>query len=304
MAPHELPIDRALGVVLGALGGGELDRDPLGIVLGQVVARELDDVFPVHHRSDEVPELRFAPVGSLRRGRQPQTKGGEARTGREGVRRAGQVVALVEDDEAKARAEVLHVKERGIVRRYGDRLHVVFPAPDEANRAAEGGAEQVEPLTDQIEGRRDDEGAPPLVVYGEDRDVALAGTRRQDDDAATAVRAPRRERFGLVGARVSVHPGPVRELRVAPRRVVVRGLRRDERAHDIGIGSGRGAVAARSIVPGAGRRRRDSLGPAAHFEGAGHERDGDHGPIASTVAARRRVDFATTERSARPTWGK
>ena len=195
------------------------------------------------------------------------------------------MVALVEDHEAEARAEVLHVQVRRVVGRDRERLDVVLAAADDADRAAEGGAEQVVPLADEIERRRDDERAAPLVVDGQERDVGLAGARRQDDDAAAAMRAPRRERLGLVRPRLAVDASARGELRVAARSVVVRDLRGDERAHDVGVRDRGGAVAPGARVPRAGGRCADSVRPAAHFERAGHERDGDHRRIASTESA-------------------
>ena len=85
------------------------------------------------------------------------------------------MVALVEDDEPEARAEVVHVQVRRVVGGDGERLDVVLAAADDADGDAERGAEQVVPLADEIERRRDDERAAPLVVDGQHRDVALSG---------------------------------------------------------------------------------------------------------------------------------
>ena len=284
-ATNEVAVDRALGVVLGALLGRELDRDPLGVVLRQVVAGELDDVLAVRDRADEGRELRLATVAALGSRREPQAKGREARARRERVARPRQVVALVEDDEAEPGAEVLHVQERRVVGRDGDRLHVVLATADEPDRAPEGRAEQVEPLSDQVERGRDDERAAALVVDGEERHVALAGPRGQDDDAATAVSPPRRQSLGLVGSRIAVDASAPGKLRVPARSVVVRRLRGHERAHHVGVRSRRGAVTARARVPCAGRWWADSVRPAAHFERAGHEGNGDHRRMASTEGA-------------------
>jgi len=53
--------------------------------------------------------------------------------------RARQVVALVENDQSEARAEVLHVEHRRIVRRHGQKLLIVFAASDDPDRTAERG---------------------------------------------------------------------------------------------------------------------------------------------------------------------
>ena len=136
----KLAVDRALGVVLGALVGRELDDDALGLVLGEVVARELDDVLAVDDGADERAELGVAAVGALGRRREPEAKRREARARGQRVGRAGQVMALVEDDEPEARAEVLHVQVRRVVGGDGERLHVVLAAADEADGRAEGRA--------------------------------------------------------------------------------------------------------------------------------------------------------------------
>ena len=94
---------------------------------------------------------------------------------------------------------MIHVQERRVVGRHGERLNVVLASAHEADRAPERGVEQIEPLADQIERGRDDEGAAPLVVDGEQGHVALARARRENDHAPAAVSAPRGERLGLIG---------------------------------------------------------------------------------------------------------
>src|SRR5262249_46631245 len=158
---------------------------------------------------------------ALRRGGEAEAEGGEACARGQGVRAAREMMALVEDDEAEARPEVLHVEVRGVVRRHCDGLDVVLAAADEADGDAEGGAQEVVPLADEVERRRDDECGAALVVDRHNGDVALSGTRRQYDDTAPARRAPRGQRLRLIRARRTLDLGSAGELRVFARAVVV-----------------------------------------------------------------------------------
>ena len=121
----EAAVDRALGVVLGALVGRELDLDALGLVLGEELAGQLGDVPAVDDRADQLVELGLAAVGALGRGGQAEAERRERAARGERVRGARQVVALVEDDQAEAGAEVLHVEVGGVVGGDGERLDVV-----------------------------------------------------------------------------------------------------------------------------------------------------------------------------------
>src|SRR5207253_578024 len=89
---------------------------------------------------------------------------------------------------------------------------VVLPAADETDGAPEGRAQEVEPLADEIQRRRDHERRSLLCVDRHERDVTLAGAGRQDDDAATALRVPGRERLALVVPGLAVNPGGRRQL--------------------------------------------------------------------------------------------
>ena len=76
---------------------------------------------------------------------------------------------------------------------------------------------------------------------------------------------------------------PFGEGRVTARLVFVRGLRSDERPHDIGIGQGRRTITASSGIPNAdavepgGEPSRFRLGRGAQFERPCKERHFDHG---------------------------
>ena len=206
----------------------------------------------------------------------PRRKGARQRARRQRVRRARQVVALVEDDQTEARAQVLGVQVERVVRRDRERLHVVLAPADDADRAAERRREQVVPLPHEVERGGDDEGAAPLVVDGEDRDVALPGPRRQDHHTAALLPAPRLEGLRLVRARLPVHARARRELGVPAGLVGARRLARHDLPDDVGVRESRGAVAPRPVVPSPRRRERTSLRPFAQLQRAGHERKGDH----------------------------
>ena len=63
-----------------------------------------------------------------------------AQVGGQAVGRAGQVVALVEDDEAEPVAQPLHVQVGRVVGRHGERLDVVVAAAEQADLDAEAQA--------------------------------------------------------------------------------------------------------------------------------------------------------------------
>jgi AmiR/NasT family two-component response regulator len=74
------------------------------------------------------------------------------------------VVALVEDDQAEARADVLHVQVRRVVGGDGERLHAVLAAADDAHRHVKRTAQEVVPLAHQIERGRHHQRAAALLV--------------------------------------------------------------------------------------------------------------------------------------------
>ena len=93
LAPHadahardEGAIDRALGLVLFSLVGGEVDAERLGLVVREVRARELDHVAAIAHRADQVVGQRVAPIGALGCRGQAQPERGPGRTWRRGHR--------------------------------------------------------------------------------------------------------------------------------------------------------------------------------------------------------------------------
>ena len=96
-------------------------------------------------------------VGALGGRRQAEPERGQGEHGRLAVGRAGQVVALVEDDQAEPVAEPAHVQVGRVVSRDGQGLDVVLAAADQADLGAEGQRQLVVPLVHQVDRRRDDQ---------------------------------------------------------------------------------------------------------------------------------------------------
>ena len=74
------------------------------------------------------------------------------------VGRAGQVVALVEDEQAEAVAPAFEVDVGRVVGGDGQRLDVVVAAAEQADRDAERRRQLAVPLVQQVDRRRDDQG--------------------------------------------------------------------------------------------------------------------------------------------------
>ena len=96
------------------------------------------------------------------------------------------------------------------------------------------------------------------------------------DDAAVAPRLPRRQRLGLVGARLAADQRAPLQLRVAARPVVdgdgaLAGAG-GQRAPQVGVRGGRRAEARRARVPQAAGELRRVGGQAAQLEGSADER--------------------------------
>jgi hypothetical protein len=218
----------------------------------------------------------LAPVGALRRGGQAQAKRREEGARGQRVRGARQVVALVEDDQAEARAEVLGVEVQRVVRRHRERLHLVLAAAHDPDRAAEGRREEVVPLAYEVERGRDDEGAAPSCRRWRGGRRGSCRPCRQDHHAAAALRAPRSRRLRLVRARLPVHARARRELGVPAGLVGVRRLARHELPDDVRVRDRRSAVAPGTVVPLARHGEGTSRRPLAQLQRARHEGEGDH----------------------------
>src|SRR4051794_172931 len=91
-------IEAPLLVVKRSLLGGQLDRNAFDVVVGEVIARKLDDVLAVHDGADERGEIDLAAVAAFGGRRQAEPIGSDARARGEGERAARQVVAFVEDN--------------------------------------------------------------------------------------------------------------------------------------------------------------------------------------------------------------
>ena len=214
---EEVAVERALGVVLGASSGDSSTLIALGVVVGEIVARRARRC-PCGRRWGRRASSRSASRPSLRSGVavRPRRNGARHDARRERVGRLGQVVALVEDHQPEASAEVLHVEVRRVVgRTRSARATSCSPPPTTPTGHAERRREKIVPLAHQIERRRDDQRAAPLVVDGHDRHLRLAGAGGQHDDAATrAVATPRAPRPGRGAARgARARPGRARRSR-------------------------------------------------------------------------------------------
>ncbi len=172
-------------------------------------------------------------------------------------------MALVEDHQAEARAEVIHVQARGVVSGHRERREFVATAAHDADVTRKARAQQIVPLAHEIQRRRHDQGATTFVVDGEHGHVALASTRRQHDDAAALGLSPSRQRFGLKGSRLTLHAEPALEFAVSPRLVVIRDARVMQEPHEIGVGQRRRAKAATARVPSRVRREREPFRQSA-----------------------------------------
>src|SRR5262249_32571415 len=119
----------------------EVNRHPDDVVIGQGSALDLRDLLPERHRPDQPVEETLPPVGARRRGRESKAHGREAVERALVKARAGEVMGLVEHDEAVAVAHLLHVDPRAVVRGDGD-------GPDLAPPVAEYPRVEPEPLTE------------------------------------------------------------------------------------------------------------------------------------------------------------
>ena len=277
LADHELAVDAARLVVRPAFVPGQLHENPLDGVLGQIPAGEVARVPAADDRSHQRLEVRVAAVDALRGRAQPQPVRRQAVLGGQRVGGARQMVALVEHRQAEARAEVLHVDEGGVVGRDGDRLDQMVAAADDADRAPKPVAQQTMPLRDQIQGRRHDERVAPHRVDGQQRDLGLAGARRQHDHAAPLRGAPGVQRLRLERARLPAHLQAAVQRPVPPRFVLVRDPAPHERPHHRRVGGGGRAEPARARVPAAGVRQPGALrlGETADVQRAGDEAQGN-----------------------------
>ncbi len=114
------------------------------------------------------------------------------------------MVALVENNKTKARAQMLHVNVRRIVGRDGDGMDTVLTATQHADRTTKYCRQACVPLPNQIQRWCNDEGASAFVVDGQDRQFGFAGARWQYHDAPTGA-SPGRKRLGLIGPRFTVN---------------------------------------------------------------------------------------------------
>ena len=157
---------------------GQVDEQRLDPVIGQELPAELGDLAAIDDRADQVVEPLVGVVGAL-------GGGGQARagTGRSTPSAAaptvglGQVVALVEDEQAELVPEPVDVLIGRVVGRDRQRLDVVVAAAEQPDLDAEGERQLVVPLVHQVDRRRDDQARPLGLVDGEVGQVGLARAR-------------------------------------------------------------------------------------------------------------------------------
>ncbi|KAK4045253.1 hypothetical protein OUZ56_032662, partial [Daphnia magna] len=134
MRTEESDVECTFLLVGLAFVGGEVEKTAINVVVSEKFSADIDDIFPVHNGANEVDEGRFAAVGPFWRRRQSEAKRREAGGRRVAVGFARQVVDLVEDDESKAIAEMIHVQIGRIIGRNRDRFDAMVAAADDADR--------------------------------------------------------------------------------------------------------------------------------------------------------------------------
>ena len=234
--------------------GGQLDADPHRLVVGQVGARQLDDVLAVDRGAHQGLQLGLAAVGALGGGGQPQPEGRQAQPRRQRVGGAGQVVALVEHQQAEAAAQVLHVQVGRVVGGDGDRLRrrIRRRPPGRCGR-------RTWPRSPSCHCRtRSSVGVTTRVLRWRSS-IASWATRVLPAPVGSTTTPrppcllPGGQRLALVGPRLAAHQHRPLQLLVPARLVLVADPAPDQRAHDVGVGRGRRPVAGRPRIPGARR---------------------------------------------------
>ena len=150
------------------------------------------DLAAIDDGADQVRIGLLHAVGAFRRGGQSQAEWRQAADRGHRVRRAGQVVALVEDEQAEAIAPAFHMDVRRVVGGHRERLDVVIAAAHQADGAAEGLRQFPVPLVQQVDCRRDYERRPGGFLDRQDRSERLArcpwaARRRRELAIATTV---------------------------------------------------------------------------------------------------------------------
>jgi hypothetical protein len=159
------------------------------------------------------------------------------------------VVTFIEHQHSESVAQVFHVQKGRVVGRNGQGLQVVFAPADHADRRPERGPQDVVPLADEVQRRRDHQGAAAAVVDAKAGDPGLARPGRQHDHAAVPVRLPGRDRLGLVRAGLPPDPGALRQLGVGARAILDRTRVAAESPPNGGVGGSRRAKTGRPRVP-------------------------------------------------------
>ena len=121
------------GVVAVLLGVAEPDLDHDFLVVGQRGSGQVFGTAGIHHRAEQGLQVTFPPVAALQGGRQPQAVRGQAHLRDHPREVAGQVVALVADQQRILPRQVFSVNGGGIVGAHQDRRVVVTAAAQQAD---------------------------------------------------------------------------------------------------------------------------------------------------------------------------
>ena len=160
------------------------------------------------------------PSDRSRRGRQaqPHRRGAEDR----GLApaSAGQVVLLVEDQQAEARPHLVHVDVRAVVGRHRDRADVERRVADDAGVVAERRQDPPVPLVHQVAHGRDDQRRHLRLGHRGQGHLRLAGAGGHDDLPPPARPHPGGERLRLLGPRLRQIPSSATTPGPAPAAIV------------------------------------------------------------------------------------
>ena len=109
----------------------------MGFIIRQEVASQLLDLAAVNDRANQTRQQIFLPVRAFWCGGQAEAIGGKAPNRRLHIRGAGQMMALIKNQQTEAIAETFEVDVGRMVGCHRQRLHLVFAAAEDADRPVE-----------------------------------------------------------------------------------------------------------------------------------------------------------------------
>ncbi len=137
----------------------------------------------IHRWADQGVQVGVPAVEPLRRGGEAQTLGSGAVQGGGTRRSTGEVMALVEDQQAESVSEPVHVQGGAVVGGHGDRPDAGQAVAEDPGVVSQSLANAAPPLVHQIANGGDDERGDRHVGQDLQGDLRLAGPGRHDDDA-------------------------------------------------------------------------------------------------------------------------